>query len=435
MAVEQKGLADRLQQALGQQHRVLRPRHPALHDREFVGVEARQRVLLAQRRAQPLGHRAQQLVARAVAERVVDGLEIVEAEHQHRDLLGAAAAMHQHVVHLLAQQIAVGQPGQAVMLRHEGEPRFGALALGHVHQRQKYRRLVAMDQLARIDRQIDQRAVGPHMLPGSRRLLVAGSIADPWQFGVERLQTADGQPLEFGAAIAIMLDRGVVDAEDSLAVQRADDHRHRIAVEQQAERGLALLQFGDVDAQADDAAVRGQPLLDQDDAAVGQHLLMPCTGLIQFGEPLRDPFFLAPDRFRIVAARNPDADRVLQPRAGFEQIRAAAVDFRILLVPEDVAAFGVEKHDALRQYVDRLAQPLMGSAGIGDCRIGLGALAHDLADLARHAPCATRQFRARLHRSARHAGDRAPLQLLVSLRPLGRHQLRPARIHRRDLLR
>ena len=79
-----------------------------------------------------------------------------------------------------------------------------------------------------------------------------------------------------------MLDRGVVDAEDALVVQRADDHRHRIAVEQQPERRLALLQLGDVDAQADDAAVRGQPFLDQDDAAVGQRLLVTLAGLIQF---------------------------------------------------------------------------------------------------------------------------------------------------------
>src|ERR1700733_9289491 len=49
------------------------------------------------------------------------------------------------------------------VLRHEGEPRFGALALGDVHQRQQHRGLVAIHQVARIDRQIDQCAVGPHV--------------------------------------------------------------------------------------------------------------------------------------------------------------------------------------------------------------------------------------------------------------------------------
>ena len=292
MAVEQIGIADRFQQPPRQQHRILGARHAALDDREFIGVEPRQHVFLAQRRAQPLGDAAQQLVADAVAERIVDRLEIVEAEHQHRHLVGAAPRVQQEVVHLLAQQGAVRQSGQAVMLGHEGQPRLGALALGDVHQRQQHGRLVAIDQLARIDRQIDQRAVGPDMLPGPGGLFVAAAIARPRQFGIEGLQAADRQLLEFGAAVAVMLDRGIVDAEDAFAVERADDHRHRVAVEQQPERRLALLQFGDIDAQADDAAILGQPLLDQDDAAVGQRLLVPFAGLIKLASAARRSILL-----------------------------------------------------------------------------------------------------------------------------------------------
>ncbi len=127
--------------------RVLGPRQPALDDREFVRVETGQRVFLAQRRAQALGDPAQQLVADAVAQRVVDRLEIVEPEHQHRDLLRAAPGVQQHLVHVLAQQVAVRQAGQAVVLGHEGEPRLGALALGDVHQRQQHRGLVVIDQM------------------------------------------------------------------------------------------------------------------------------------------------------------------------------------------------------------------------------------------------------------------------------------------------
>ncbi len=77
-----------------------------------------------------------------------------------------------------------------------------------------------------------------------------------------------------------MLDRGGVDIKDAFLVHRADDHGNRIAVEQQPKRGLALLQFGDVDAQADDAAILGQPLFDQDAATVGQDLLVAFAGLI-----------------------------------------------------------------------------------------------------------------------------------------------------------
>jgi hypothetical protein len=311
------------------------------------------------------------------------------------------------------------------VLGHEGEPRLGALALGDVHQRQQHRGLIVIDQLARIDRQIDQRAVGPHVLPDAGGQLVAGAVAGPGRFGFEGLDAADGQLLELGAAIAVVFDRGVVDAEDAFVVQRTDDHGNRIAVEQQPERGLALLQLGDVDAQADDAAVLGQPLLDQDAAAVAQGLLVALAGLIEPFEPLGDPLFFAADRFGIIAALDADADGVLQPRARLEQVGTAAVDFRIFLVPENVASLGVEEHDALRQDVDRLAQPLVGFSRFRDRSFSLRALAHDLADFRRYAPAVARELRTGLRRPAGDAGDRRMLQPFCRLGPDFRHCYAP----------
>src|ERR1700722_5717620 len=240
--------------------------------------------------------------------------------------------------------------------------------------------------MARIDRQIDQRSVGPDMLPGPRRHFVAAGVAGPWRFGFEGLDAADGQLLEFGAAVAVVLDGGRVDAKNALVIQRTDDHGNGIAVEQQPERGLALLQLSDIDAQTDDAPALGQPLVDQDAAAVGKDLLMAFAGLIKPGETLGDPFLFAADRFGIIAALDADADGVLKPRARPEKVRTAAVDLGIFLVPENVTTVGIEKHDALRQDVDRLAQPFVGFSRLRNRRFGLRALAHDLADLNRNAP-------------------------------------------------
>lgn len=198
MAVEQIGIGDGFQQAFCQHHRVLGTRQPALHDRELVGVQPRQRVLLAQGRTQPLGDAAQQLVADRVSQRVVDRLKIVQPQHQQRDLVGAAPHMQQHLVHLLAQQIAVRQAGQPVMLGHEGEPRLGALAFGDVHQCEQHRGPVGIGQFAGIDRKVDQRAVGLDVLPGACGLLLAGAIGGPGRLAVESLQRADLQLLEFG---------------------------------------------------------------------------------------------------------------------------------------------------------------------------------------------------------------------------------------------
>ena len=148
MPVQKIGIADGVQQAPRQERRILGPRHPALDDCEFVGVEPGQRIVVAQHRSQSLADAAQELVADAMAERIVDRLEMVEAEHEHRHLLGVAACAQQDVVHLLTQQIAVRQPGQAVMLGHESQPRLGAFAFGGVHQRQQDRRPVAVHELA-----------------------------------------------------------------------------------------------------------------------------------------------------------------------------------------------------------------------------------------------------------------------------------------------
>lgn len=339
-----------------------------------------------------------------MSERVVDCLEIVEPQHQQRDLLGAAPRVQQHLVGLLAQQGAVGQAGQRVVLGHEGEPRLGALAFGDVHQRQQHRGPVGIGQFAEIDRKVDQRAVGLDVLPGAAGLLLAGTVGSPGRLAVEGLQGADLQPLELGAAVTVMRDRGIVDAEDALVVQRADDHRDGIAVEQQAERGFALLQLGDVDAQADHAAVIGQALVDQDDAAVRQHLLVARAGLIEFLQPLGDPLVLLAHGLRVVAAGNADAQRVFEACAFLEQIGGLAVDLGVFLVPEDVAAFGIEEHDALRQDVDGLAQPLMGSARVRDRGFRLGATAQDFVAFGQGSRCACES---RLARRAAGPGRQA----------------------------
>src|SRR5271165_1231661 len=310
------------------------------------------------------------------------------------------------------------------MLGEEGDPRLGPLALGDVHQREQHCGLFVVDQFARVDGEIDQRAVSLDMLPGPRRLLLAGAVVGPGRIALEGLQAANGALLELGAAIAVMLDRGVVDGKNLGAVERADDHGDGIAVEQEAKRRFALLQLGDVDAQADDAAILGQPLLDQDDPAVGELLLVARVGLVHLGEPLGDPFLFAAGGFRIVAARDANAKRILEPRAGREQIGAAVIDLRILLVPENIAAFCVEKYDALRQELDRLAQPLMRLAGIRNRGLGLGAGPRNLCGLDGRMPAAVRQARRSFGEAVRLAAGRRKLQLLLS-RPDSRHSRAP----------
>jgi hypothetical protein len=230
------------------------------------------------------------------------------------------------------------------------------------------------------------------VLPGAAAAVIAGLLIEPGQIGLEGLDLPQREALEFGALVTVMGDGGIVGAENLRVNGIADDHRHRIAFEQQPERRLALLQLGDVDAQADDPSIAGQPLLDQDAAAVGEDLLMAAIGSLELAQPLLQPLLLAARGFQIVAPRHADPQGILEPGAGREQVCGTTIDFGVFLVPEDVAPLAVEEDNALGQKVDGLAQPFMSALGLGN-RSG-GFLAHACDFVGRHATAPRRcEFR------------------------------------------
>ena len=86
-----------------------------LQDHELVAAEARDDVGVAHGAAQPVGDRAQQLVAAGMAERVVDLLELVEVDEVH----GARAVGARRFVTRARPsgrgRGAVGQSGQRIV--------------------------------------------------------------------------------------------------------------------------------------------------------------------------------------------------------------------------------------------------------------------------------------------------------------------------------
>ena len=226
---------------------------------------------MAERIAQAAGNRLQQPVADRVAERIVDRLEVVDVDAMDREPRAVALQPRQHFVHALVQQQPVGQLGQRVVVRHEVDARLGPLALGDVDRRHQDRRYALIGQPAREDGDVDDAAVGLAMPPGAARLPVlrrVGDVGNVIALGAV-VYAGEGSGGERRAVVAVMCDRGIVHRQDALPVDGADEHRQRVGIEQQAERGLALLHFGDVDAQADGSTVAGTALLDQNHAPVG----------------------------------------------------------------------------------------------------------------------------------------------------------------------
>ena len=87
VVAERERLGERFQQALGDQLRTGGQRESVGDDDELVAAQAAEGVGLADHALEPFGHRAEQFVAGAVPERVVDRLEVVEVDEQRRHRL------------------------------------------------------------------------------------------------------------------------------------------------------------------------------------------------------------------------------------------------------------------------------------------------------------------------------------------------------------
>ena len=86
---------------------------------ELVAPEARDGIAGSHGARQPAGKLDEQLVAAVVAERIVDLLEAIEVDDRHRHGALSPAAAPDRGGRPLAEQGAVGQLGQRVMLGHE----------------------------------------------------------------------------------------------------------------------------------------------------------------------------------------------------------------------------------------------------------------------------------------------------------------------------
>ena len=137
----------------------VRHRHQArgavhvLHDQgELVAAEPRDRVDFAQMFPQPGGNLLQDLVARAVAERVVDLLEAVQVEEHEADQRAAATGTRHGQMQPVEEQAAVGQPGQHVVLGELRQPLLGFPALRFLVHRVERKGDVARH----LDEKVDQ---------------------------------------------------------------------------------------------------------------------------------------------------------------------------------------------------------------------------------------------------------------------------------------
>ena len=261
VAVEIIRCAQDVDQARGEAARLIRRDVGGKDDCELVPSEPGCEIIAADLTAQPLGHELQQPITDRMAKRIIDVLEQVEINAEHRDALVAALTAFQRLLQALLVELAVGQIGQAVMMGHIGDAGFGLATLGDVDDSDKVAVTAAERDAPAEGKHLDFAAVGLQVPPvtggaiGLADLAQRLAMADPFIFGPN---LAKLHLQEFFAAVAIMLHGGVIDAEKAHGLGVEYPHRHRVVVEQQAERSLAPLQRGDVrDRQREDVTESG----------------------------------------------------------------------------------------------------------------------------------------------------------------------------------
>ena len=102
---------------------------------KFVTAEARRGVADAGHAPNPLSDCPQHLVADAMAERIVDRLEVVEIDEQHDDRIGVGTDHPQRVIHTVEKQRPVRESGQFVVERPVTQLSFQIALLGHITDR------------------------------------------------------------------------------------------------------------------------------------------------------------------------------------------------------------------------------------------------------------------------------------------------------------
>ena len=130
--VDREGFRDDFEHLPGDSRDVARLGDVLQQQDEFVAALPAHGVGRAHAAGEPSGHLLQELVAHLVTERIVDDLEAVEVEEQHRDPRCRPLGERQRLAHAVFQERAVRQARQEVVLREMVDAGFLRLALRDV---------------------------------------------------------------------------------------------------------------------------------------------------------------------------------------------------------------------------------------------------------------------------------------------------------------
>ena len=234
------------------------------------------------------------------------------------------------------------------MRRQISDLLLGAVALGDIERNRHQPGLALIRQRPRFDHDFDQVAAGG--------LVDDGFLQRPsW---LRRSAAASAEVVlrhreQFFARIAVMAAHRRVDRQQLPGVGIRHPHRQRVLLEQQPERSLAAFQVGNIDTDADAAAVRGPPFLDPSPSVARQLLLVGALRQGMAGHAFAEPFLLAPDGVGILAMPQAGTKDVVEAGALDDGRRIGSIELGILPVPQHQPIVLVEYRQWLRGSVPR----------------------------------------------------------------------------------
>ena len=117
---------------------------------------------------------------------------------------------------------------------------------------------------------------------------------------------------------------------------------------------LLFLHLGDVDAQADAAAIGRGVVIGADPAAIGEVLFVAFVRIVvPVLQALGQPFLFAPDGVGVLAMGQAIAQDILEPGAGLHSPGGQGIDVAVTLIAGQQTILPVEKHEAVGDRFNR----------------------------------------------------------------------------------